>query len=611
MANCKPTPEAEDLIRRMARSRMAAGLRDPESIVDAIHHEIGEHAQLWKSEIADIVKAETTRSRPNVQRQAQLRRNMEDLRGVKAEAERRTGTPGMGPPKKEGPKFEYDADTKKLMDERDALRAQVDSAIKRLEYANQSPAAKAADWLLATRRAIILSGTHTIGKLSSAALTRIISAPIEEAAGELYRHLPLIRTIAKQAPREGGGFSRAAEREALRQTFSKDTLKEMGEVIRTGHVGRTAKFKEEHFSPNEWQEVPGRIHAALKKPAERNEYFRSLVIRSTHARKDMKAKGFSDADIEKAMNDPVAQVGLQAQAFADSQRAIMMGPNMGADMVKGLIEAAGRQKGERAGAGQVAKRVLQYEMPIVRVPFNIAKEVGQYSLGHFAAGLRIGAALIGRRLDKLLPEEADAIMRNLKKGTVGSLMFTAGYMNPDLVGGYYQRGDEKTDQYAKLGTVTISDKVPLIGGVQIPKYLVHAPIMEMLQVGATFRRVASGIMTKKGQPRKGTGTAEAGALAAVKGVTENLPLLELPRQVDQVLHEPGAFFGTELSSFVPPDIGRAAKEGIKVPFGPTLYEGDTNFKGEPIRRKAHSFIEALKEPIPEVRKSIPASPGQE
>lgn len=611
MANCKPTPEAEDLIRRMVRSRVKAGLRDADSITDAIHEAIGEHSALWKSEIADLVKSEVGRTKPNVQRTAQLQRNMKELHGIKAEAEKRTGVEGMGKPVKEGPKFEYDAEVRKLQEERDALRAQVDSAIKRMEYANQSPAARKADWLLATRRAILLSGTHTVGKLGAAALVRIATTPIEEAAGELYRHLPLIRTIARQAPREGGGFSRAAEREALGKTFSMDTLREMGEVIATGHTGRTAKFKAEHFSPNEWQEWPGRFHAALKKPAERNEYFRSLVIRADHARKSMKAKGFTDAEIETALSDPVAQLGLQAQAFADSQRAILMGPNMGADMVRALINTAKRQKGEGAGAGQLVGRALEYEMPIVRVPFNIAKEIGQYSLGHVVAGLRIGAALLGRRISKLAPEEADAIMRNLKKGTIGSLMFTAGYMNPDLVGGYYQRGDEKTGQYSKLGTVTISPKVPLIGGVQVPKYLVHAPIMEMLQVGATFRRVADGLMTKKGVPRKGTGTLEAGALAAVKGVTENLPLLELPRQIDQVLHEPGAFFGSELASFIPPDVGRAAKEGIRIPFGgPTLYEGDTDFKGEPIRRKPHTFTEALESPIPELRKNIPASPGQ-
>lgn len=605
MANCKPTPEAEDLIRRLVRSRIKAGVRDPDALVDVVHNAIGEHSDLWKSEISDIVRNEATASRPDLKRQAQLRSNMEDLRGVKAEVERRTGVEGMAArPKKEGPAFQYSPETQKLMEERDALRAEVDTAIQRAEYANQTPIARAADWLLATRRAILLSGTHTIGKLGSAALTRIATTPIEEAAGELYRHLPVLRTIAKQAPREGGGFSRAAEREAMSRTFSSDTLKEMGEVIRTGHVGRTAKFKAEHFSPNEWQEVPGRIHAALKKPAERNEYFRSLVVRGEHARKDLKAKGFSDAEIERTMADPVTQLALQTQAFADSQRAILMAPNMGAEMVRALINTAKRQKGASAGAGQVLGRVLEYEMPIVRVPFNIAKEIGQYSLGHVVAGLRIGAALIGRRLSKLHPDEADAIMRNLKKGTIGSIMFTAGYMNPDLVGGYYQRGDEKTDQYAKLGTVTIPEKVPLIGGVQIPKYLVHAPIMEMLQVGATFRRVSDGIMTKKGVPRKGTGTLESGATAALKGVTENLPLFELPRQYDELTKHPSVLVGSEIASFVPPDVARAAKEGVKIPFGPTLYEGDTR-GGEPIRRKPANFVEALEAPIPELRKRIP------
>lgn len=607
MANCKPTPEAEDLIRRLVRSRIKAGIRDPDALVDVVHNAIGEHSDLWKSEISDIVRNEATASRPDLKRQAQLRANMEDLRGVKAEVERRTGVEGMDArPKKEGPAFQYSPATQKLMEERDALRAEVDTAIQRAEYANQTPIARAADWLLATRRAILLSGTHTIGKLGSAALTRIATTPIEEAAGELYRHLPVLRTIAKQAPREGGGFSRAAEREAMARTFSKDTLKEMGEVIRTGHVGRTAKFKAEHFSPNEWQEVPGRIHAALKKPAERNEYFRSLVVRGEHARKDLTAKGFSEAEIERTMNDPVAQLALQTQAFADSQRAILMAPNMGAEMVRALINTAKRQKGERAGAGQVLGRVLEYEMPIVRVPFNIAKEIGQYSLGHVVAGLRIGAALIGRRLSRLHPDEADAIMRNLKKGTLGSIMFTAGYMNPDLVGGYYQKDDIKDqDRYSKLGTVTIPDKVPLIGGVQVPKYLVHAPIMEMLQVGATFRRVSDGILTSKGFVKKGTGTLEAGAAAALRGVTENLPLFELPRQYDELTKHPSVLAGSELASFVPPDVARAAKEGIDVPFtGKHLYEGD-RWGSEPVYRKPANFVEALEAPIPELRKRIP------
>ena len=601
---CQPTEKGKKIIRAMAANRVRAGMTDAEQIIDSIHAAIHEHTPLLKSEIAEIVKKELPGySRPNDIRQGQLRHNMSDIEAKRAEIERRRGKDLPTDLRKEGPKFQYDESTRRLEEERDALRAKADKELQRLKYENQTPAARMADTAQAYRRFMLLTGIRTLGKLAGAAGLRIAITPVEQGLTAIMKHLPGIATIARQAPREGAASLRA-EAEAFRRTFSRETLEDMWKTAKGDTALWEAKHKDDrNFSPHPWMDIPGQIHAAFKTPAKKNEYFRSLQLRTESLVRAAAKDGAKPEEIEAMLRDPVIQASVEAKAYEDANRAIFMNESATASAIRGASRFAknyGKPGSSENLAGQFIGRMIDFSLPIVKVPINVVKETGQYMFGAIGyVPVQIASVLLRRGLKgmkELDPDMADSIMRNLKKGTMGTALLMAGYMNPRSVGGYYQQGDIKDKKrYESLGSIEIA-------GHKIPKIFLHNPAMEMVQIGATIRRVEQGIMTKKGAPRHGTGTMGAGIAAGLRGVAEELPFLSLFQEWERGLESSenlSTMAGETVSDlFIPPDVKYAAKEGI-----PGIYEGD---KGR--RRQVHGFTDAIQSHIPELREKLPLKP---
>jgi hypothetical protein len=424
------------------------------------------------------------------------------------------------------------------------------------------------DFIIKARRAMLLSSVKTIGKLGAAATGRIGITPIEEATGAMLGKIPGISRIAAKAPREGG-FSGKAEGAALNATFSKQTLADMKATAKTGVSSIDTQYggKTPDTSP-EAIEFFGRVHGALKTPAKRNEFYRSLEKRTAFALQEARRNGVTDA--QEYIQRPDVQAMLSAKAYEDAQRAIFMNDN-------GMVEAYKmlRNYAESRGAlGRSTSKAMQFFLPVVKVPTNYVIESSSYGIG---AAKALGQVISAKGIENLTPDQADYVMRNLKKQSIGVAMMAIGYFGASAVGGYYQEGDKRARGEPEAGGFQVF-------GVDVPKFLLHTPALEALQIGATLRRVSD--------KQESFG---AGAAAAGKGLVSEIPFFDEPARLAKALKDSTSaakFAGeTVRSMIVPPDVQNVARMT------------DTE-NGERVQRHPQGFVDTIKVGIPGLRQQV-------
>lgn len=593
------SPEEKTLIRRLAKNRIEAGVDGGEALVNEVHSaidgvidlsprdvrdlisdygkertqtkdEIQQKINGLKSELRALSKTEDIASGkldPNAQknktRQTQLKKQIEDL-------SQQLKTGNFEKPKKEPPI--YNEETYKLRIERDRTKAEIEKQIRKLELANRSNPMKTVDFVNRVRRAMILSGSATIGKLSAAALIRMASTPVEEMIGSVLKHVPGLRNVAKLATREGRGFNWEAEKTAFTRTFSKDTLDQMKKVLFTHKSDIDVLYGKDMYSPHDILELPGQIHAMLKTPAKQNEFFRSVVHESLSEKERVKALGMTPEQIQAHMEKQSTQDFINAKAFANSQRAILMGENVAVDAYKAMKNAL-----ERSGVfGTAISKALDFEMPIVKVPANLVAEIGSYSIGSAKALARY----LFRGTKELSQDQADYIMRNLKKQTLGLALLALGFYAKGTFGGLYQPGkkDPNAPEYGEAQ----------FGDTSIGKWAFHTPVTELLQIGATLRRVYD----------KEHSMGEAG-FEVGKDIVSEIPFFSAPARLGKALVNPKEavkYAGQELRSFIPPDIQRFAK---------SKDSRTINGKQVPVDRKPKNFLQEIEMGIPGLRENVP------
>lgn len=274
------------------------------------------------------------------------------------------------------------------------------------------------------------------------------------------------------------------------------------------------------------------------------------------------------------MADPATQAMLGGKAYADANRAIFMNDNAAVTaytVLLGYLGHVGTEGSVGRVMGKFAEKTGNYLFPIVKIPTNFVAEAGSYGLGGVKA---LGQVIAAKGTEHLTPDQADYIMRNLKKQSVGAVIMALGYLNPNAIGGYYQQGDNKD-----LGKVKAGDMK--VWGVTVPKFLIHNPAMEMLQLGATIRRV-----TDKKQ------SAGEGVFAAAKGLALDVPFFDTPGRIGEGLKNystAGKFLGNEVrGAFIPPDVQNIAR----------MQDGDRV-------RKPKNFTQAIESGIPGLRQNVP------
>ncbi len=224
-------------------------------------------------------------------------------------------------------------------------------------------------------------------------------------------------------------------------------------------------------------------------------------------------------------------------------------------------------------------------LPIVKVPTNIVAETLQYALGTVTGSVRLASAL-SKGVETLKPEQADLIMRELKKGSLGAAVMLVGYFNPEVIGGYYQPREKRRPGEVKAGNVQVF-------GREIPSFLLHNPLLETMQIGATIRRVADSKIKKSSIEQKG---AAEGIYAAALGLTMEVPFVREMAEVTKAFNptEKGAFFGELGKSMLVPQV-------VQWVAG----QQDKDFRGNVRKRRPTTILQHIETGIPGLRQNVP------
>ena len=251
--------------------------------------------------------------------------------------------------------------------------------------------------------------------------------------------------------------------------------------------------------------VLGRIHYAIKAPAKRAAF-------------DHAAEKLTDAE-RAAGNDPAdddVKLRIINGAYQAAERAIFAQDSGYCQGVPRVPEHSGKERASRCTA-----RLLRILFPIVKIPLNMVSEASQY-----AGGVPMGLYNLGkvwkRGMQSVTEEEANLIMRQLKKGMLGNALMALGYFAAGSVGGFYQDKEKRKLGEPKAGGVKVA-------GVDIPAVLMHSPAFQILQMGATIRRVADA----RSKAGKGDGIP-AGLGAGIFGVLSETPFINEMTRMSQL-----------------------------------------------------------------------------
>jgi hypothetical protein len=389
---------------------------------------------------------------------------------------------------------------------------------------------KIQDSFLKYERFAKLSNPITLGKLTMAALTRVATTPIEEAVGAVYSAgLP---GIAKKAPGEAGFHVRALAK-GYKAAFMRG-LDDAATVAKGGKTDIEAVYGDKGHPPPEAIDFFGQLHSAIKAPVKRFAFERSFEKRMANNIKN------------GTPIDGIVEARIAVEAYKDALRSIFMQDN---PVARGWSNAmrAMEQSGE---TGKLVATIGQWLVPFVKVPTNILAETVSHVAGPEIALAKIISHSLGKGLKNISQEEAESIMRNLKKGTIGHVALMAGYLNPSVFGGYYQKDDKRKPGDVKPGDMKIM-------GHTIPAWALEAPLFQAMQLGATVRRIKDA--TVKGQ-EKGLGE---GIWGGAMGLMSHEPLLDEPSRIMEAFGSAKnrEYFMGELakSTLVPAMLDYAAK----------------------------------------------------
>ena len=556
--SANPIPvEAIPVIGKMAKNIVRLGAVKLSEVANHIYNELkGDIPELTKEHVQEAIDAAS-----NAERLARFKGNVVQSK-LETEMKTRTGDFSKNTTKP----LVLDREGLRLKGEYEKAKDKYQLALKKDELSKRNGFQKAADIFVKWQRAFKLSNPITLAKLTNAALTRFGQTIPEEALGHVYS--AALPKVAKAAEGESGAhvtdLANAYKKSIIQgMKDSYDILKSKG----TGKSDLDYQVGSKSQLPPEAIDFFGQLHGAIKAPVKRFAFELSLGKR---LRKAM-ANGVD-------VTDPEVQTRILMDSYKDAQRAIFMQDNFVSKSYQSFVGSLERSK-DHPNIGKASASVLQYLVPFVKVPTNIVGEIGTNVAGLPIAGAKILHTVFTKGLDNLSSDEADFILRNMKKGTLGVGALLLGYFRPDLFGGYYQPHEKRKEGDLKAGEMKV-------GSLHIPMWLLESPIFQTMQLGATVRKAKDKIT--KGQPQ---GIGE-GIWAGALGLAQHEPLIDQPVRMAKI------FEGKNERDYY---LGELAKSTVD----PAILDFAAKATDPEKTRKPTTILEHIKTGIPGLRETVP------
>jgi hypothetical protein len=389
-------------------------------------------------------------------------------------------------------------------------------------------------WMSKLTRASVLSGVNVLYKLSAAATIGGAGKRIpEQVIGNIYAIA--FKGIAEKAPIEGW-TSAKAEAKFYTEFFNpKKFVENTWEIIKHGQSNLSLKFDSrmrddlaEITMPGKRKTTSGKIikggletldqvislptdlHMAIKDPLKRATYEASLKNSLVWHEKN----GFD-------ITDPLVINAIENAAYKRANYEIFQEENV----VSKWFNKKKTELDKSGNAGATAKTVVDFLIPVSTVPTNIVRRVISTSPLGLGRGAYKVVEAYRKGLENLSNDEADAIMRQLKQGTLGTALWLAGWFGASQFGGLYSKfNPNKQRQEGDL----LSDEME-VGGQMLPKPVQHALPLEIMQVAATARHIYDNY-----RDNKKASTFESlykAGLGASGGLIEQVPVLNTPVQL--------------------------------------------------------------------------------
>jgi hypothetical protein len=221
------------------------------------------------------------------------------------------------------------------------------------------------------------------------------------------------------------------------------------------------------------------------------------------------------------LTDPVLLDTINRSAYKEGERAIFKSSSRGTDMFKaalGALKRANPETGNTPILSTALAALLETELPVVNVPMGIVAETSQFVFGSLTGSIKFARAMY-KGVETLKPEEADQIMRHLKKGSIGLAAMALAFYNPGGMvqgGGFYQRGEQRSEDDLEPESLKLFNMV-------IEKQFLHNPLYLAMQVAATARRSMEEEYTIAGKDPKSFPAAMG---AGLLGLTEGVPYMK-------------------------------------------------------------------------------------
>jgi hypothetical protein len=317
----------------------------------------------------------------------------------------------------------------------------------------------------------LISGPISGLKVLASGITQPAAFSLYSAVGKIAKQLPGLAEVAPKAGTEGGHAS-WLEAEKAGWGSTGQGIKDARDIIMTGYSDLDARFGHHRQGdavdkPTAGIEYLGRLHAAEKAIAVRNLFERNKV--ELLAQYEQQGKD---------VTSPEAKKEIRQKAYDESLRAKFQEDNFAVN----AWNAVDKMAQSSSGAAQAGMAAANFLVPIRRTPTNIVLSALEHLIGvPLSAARTAQAKMSAQGIAGLTEAQANGIMRQFKRGTVGVPLLMLGYYLGDkLVGGLYS--GRRKDQELKPGEID----TPL--GVVPAWVTAHHPAFMALHLGAAAKR---------------------------------------------------------------------------------------------------------------------------